>query len=112
MLQDRILRDSGICGMDSNFDNVLDGLRGTISNLNVSDFTSKDTVPLKAQHVLMNALFSKSIQDMEVKFDMITRQKAVFGSLQATQCLEFSFSYLDCTTRKRKIREENQCRKK
>jgi hypothetical protein len=47
VLQDHIFRDNGICGMDSNFDNALDGLRGTIPNFDVSSFASKDTVLLK-----------------------------------------------------------------
>jgi len=47
-LQDHILRDSELCGMDSDFDNVLDGLRGTIPDFDVSNFTSKDIVPHKA----------------------------------------------------------------
>jgi len=64
VLQDHILRDSEICGMDSDFDNVLDGLCGTIPDFDISNFTSKVTVPLKAQHVLASALFSKSVQDM------------------------------------------------
>ncbi|MCI69005.1 hypothetical protein A2U01_0090266, partial [Trifolium medium] len=29
-LQDNILRDSGVCGMDSDFDNAFDGLRDMI----------------------------------------------------------------------------------
>jgi len=70
--------------MDSDFDNALDGFRGAIPDFDVSSFTSKDIVPPKAQHVLASALFSKSIQDTEVKFDMTTRQKAIFGCLQPT----------------------------
>jgi len=77
VLQDHILRDSGLCGMNSNFDNALDGLRGMIPNFDVSSFTSKDIVPPKAQHVLASALCSKSVQDMDVKFDMTTRRKAI-----------------------------------
>jgi len=89
VLQDHILRDSGLCGMYSDFDNALDGLRGTIQNFDVSHFTSKDTVLLKAQHVLASVLFSKSVQDMKVKFDMTTRQKAIFGCLQAAHAQDF-----------------------
>jgi len=81
MLLDHILRDIGICGMKSNFDNVLDGLRGTIPDFYVSNFTSKDIVPPKAQHVLPSVLFSKSVQYMEVKFDMTTRQNAILECL-------------------------------
>jgi hypothetical protein len=45
VLQGHILRDNGICGMDLNFDNALDGLRGTILDFDVNSFTSKDIVP-------------------------------------------------------------------
>jgi len=45
--------------MDSDFDNALDGLHGTIPNFDVTSFTSKDIVPLKAQHVLASALLVK-----------------------------------------------------
>ena len=75
--------------MNSDFDNALDGLRGAIPDFDVSSFTSKDTVPSKAQHVLASALFSKSVQDMEVKFDMTTRQKTIFGCLQAAHAQDF-----------------------
>ena len=37
----------------------------------------------------MSALFSKSVEDMEVKFDMTTRQKAIFGCLQAAHAQDF-----------------------
>ena len=89
MLQDLILRDSGLSGMDSNFDNALDGLRGTFPYFDVSSFTNKYTVLSNAQHVLASALFSKIVQDMEVKFDMTTRHKADFGCLQAAHVQDF-----------------------
>ena len=89
VLQDHILRDGGLCGMDSDFDNALDGLRGTIPNFDVSSFTRKDIVPPKAQHILASAFFSKSFQDMDVKFDMTTRQNAIFGCLQAAHAQDF-----------------------
>jgi len=72
-----------LCGMDSDIDNALDGLHGTILDFDVSSFTGKDTVPPKAQLVLASTISSKIVQDMEVKFDMTTRQKAIFGCLQA-----------------------------
>jgi hypothetical protein len=79
VLQDHILRDSGVCGMDSGSDNALDGLRSTIATVDFSNFASKDTVPRKAQHILASVLFGKIVQDMKVDFDVTTRQKAVFG---------------------------------
>jgi hypothetical protein len=89
VLQDHILRDSGVCGMDSDFDSALDGLHETIPSFDLSNFTRKDTVPLKAQHVLARALFGKIVQDMEVKFNMTTREKAVFGCLRAAHAQDF-----------------------
>jgi len=61
------LKDSAISIMESDFDHVLDGRRGTIPDFHVSRFNWKDIVSPKAQHVLVSALFSKSVQDMEVK---------------------------------------------
>jgi hypothetical protein len=46
ILQYHILRDSGICGTD--FDSVLDGLHEIIPSFDLSSFTRKDIVPLKA----------------------------------------------------------------
>jgi hypothetical protein len=54
--------------MDFGFDSALDGLHETIHSFDLSNFTMKDTVPLKAQHVLARALFGKIVQDMKVKF--------------------------------------------
>jgi len=89
MLQYHILKDSEICGMNSDFVNALVGFCSTVSDFNVNNFTSKDTVPPKAKHVLASVLFSKSVQDMKVKFDMTTRQKIVFGCLQASHAHNF-----------------------
>jgi hypothetical protein len=75
--------------MDSYFDNALDGLRSIIPTVDFSNFASKDTVPGKVQHVLASVHFSKIVQDMEVDFDMTTRQKAVFGCLKAAQAQDF-----------------------
>jgi hypothetical protein len=41
--------DNGLCGMDLDFDNALDGLRNTILTFDFNNFTSKDIVPHKAQ---------------------------------------------------------------
>jgi len=47
VLPNHILRYSVISGMDTDFDNDLDGLRGTISYFDISSFTCKDIVPPK-----------------------------------------------------------------
>jgi hypothetical protein len=65
-----------------------------IPEFDVSSFTGKDIVPPKAQHVLASALLSKIVQDMEVKFDMTTRQKAIFGCLQAAHAQDFLLAIL------------------
>ncbi|KAL6545127.1 hypothetical protein OROHE_009792 [Orobanche hederae] len=89
VLQDHILRYSGVYGVDSNFDRALDGLSMAIPDFDLSNFTSKDTVPPKAQHVLASALFSKIVKNMDVEFAMTTRQNAVFGCLQAAHAQDF-----------------------
>ncbi|KAK2384599.1 hypothetical protein QL285_071930 [Trifolium repens] len=75
--------------MDSDFDNALDGLRSTIPTVDFGNFASKDTVPRKAQHVLASVHFGKIVQDMEVDFDMTTRQKAIFGCLKAAHAQDY-----------------------
>ncbi|PNX70509.1 auxilin-like protein, partial [Trifolium pratense] len=89
ILQDHILRDSGVCGMDLDFDKALDGLRDLIPTFDFSNFASKDTVPPKAQHVLASVLFGKIVQDVEVGFNMTTREKAVFRCLKAAHAQYF-----------------------
>ncbi|GJR90866.1 putative reverse transcriptase domain-containing protein, partial [Tanacetum coccineum] len=78
VLQDHILRDSGICGMDDDYVSALVYLRDTISSFDFSGFTNKDTAPSKAQQTLASVLFSEMVKDIEVHFDMIMRQKVVF----------------------------------
>ncbi|GJU74926.1 hypothetical protein Tco_1266331 [Tanacetum coccineum] len=56
VLQDHILRDSGICGMDGDYVLSLACLRDTISSFDFSGFTHKDTIPFKAQQILANVL--------------------------------------------------------
>ena len=73
VLQDHILRDSGVRGVDSDFSSALDDFHETIPSFDLSNFTRKDIVPLKAQHILARVLFGKIVQDMEVEFNMTTR---------------------------------------
>lgn len=70
MLLDHILRDSGIYSMNLDFDISLDGLSGVILDFDFSGFPRKNIVPLKAQCALASVFFNKSVQDMNVKFDM------------------------------------------
>nr|GEV39463.1 reverse transcriptase domain-containing protein [Tanacetum cinerariifolium] len=85
VLQDHILCDSGICGMDDDYVSALAYLRVTIPSFDFIGFTNKDTVPSKSQQTLVNVLFSEMVKDMEVHFNMTMRQKAVF------ECLRRSF---------------------
>lgn len=71
-LHNHVLRDNEIYDMKSDFDRSLDGLRVTILEFDLSNFNSKDTVTLKVQYILVNVLFIKSVQNMDVKFDMTT----------------------------------------
>ncbi|KAJ0755819.1 putative reverse transcriptase domain, exostosin, DNA/RNA polymerase superfamily [Helianthus annuus] len=89
VLQDHILRDSGICGMDSDYVCALACLRDTIPSFDFSGFTNKDTAPPKAQHALASALFSKIFHEIEVQFDLTVRQKAVFECLRAPHAQDF-----------------------
>jgi len=70
--------------MDFDFEKCFGRCSCTISDFGISSFTSNNVVPPKAQHVFASALFSKSIHDMKVKFNMTAIQKVVFGCLQTT----------------------------
>ncbi|PNY08525.1 hypothetical protein L195_g005052 [Trifolium pratense] len=99
VLQDHILRDSGIYGMVSDFDIALNSLCNMLTTYDFRSFTSKDTVLHKAQHALASDLLSKIVQDMKVKFNMTTTQKAVFGYLQACHGQDFLLTIpIDGTT--------------
>ena len=78
VLQEHILRDSGIHDMDSDYDCALASLRNKLPDFDLNNFTTKDTAPPKSQNTLASAFFCKIVQDMEVHFDMTARQKAVF----------------------------------
>ena len=94
ILQDHILIYNTISDINFDFDNVLDALHGAIPDLYSSSFTSKDIVPPKVRHVLVSVLFSKSVQDIEVKCKMMTRQKTFFGCLQITHDHDFLLAIL------------------
>jgi hypothetical protein len=54
-----------------------------------SNFSSKDTIAPKAQHVLANVFFGKIVKDMEVDFNMTTREETVFGCLKVEHAQDF-----------------------
>ncbi|XP_076909315.1 uncharacterized protein LOC143566517 [Bidens hawaiensis] len=57
-LQDHILRDCGVDGVDSDFGCAMDYLHNSIPDLDLGGFANKDTAPLKAQNVLASALYN------------------------------------------------------
>jgi hypothetical protein len=81
--------DSEVCGMDLDFNNALDGLQDTISIFYFSNFTSKDIVPPKAQNILANVLFGKIVDDMQIDYNMTTRENIVFGCLKVAHAQDF-----------------------
>ncbi|GJS12273.1 hypothetical protein Tco_0369069 [Tanacetum coccineum] len=89
VLQDHILRDSGICDMYDYYIYALACLRDTIPSFDFSGFTNKDTAPSKAQQTLANVLFSEMVKDMEVHFDVTMRQKAAFECLRSPHAQDF-----------------------
>ncbi|GJW62444.1 hypothetical protein Tco_0111779 [Tanacetum coccineum] len=89
VLQDHILHDSGICGMDDDYVSALGCLRDTIPSFDFNGFTNKDTAPSKAQQTLVNILFSEMVKVMEVHFDITMRHKAIFECLRAPHAQVF-----------------------
>ncbi len=89
VLQDHILRDSGLRGLDPDFSEALDNLRIKVPSIELLNLSNKDTVPPKIQHTLANALFRQIVEKMEGDFSMTQRQKAVFKCLQAPHAQDF-----------------------
>ncbi|GJX39552.1 hypothetical protein Tco_0252855 [Tanacetum coccineum] len=92
VLQDHILRDSGICGMDDDYVYVLACLCDMIPSFDFSGFTILNIVPSKAQQTVANVIFSEMVKDMKVHFDMTMRQKTVFECLRAPHAQDFPLS--------------------
>ncbi|KAL8258895.1 hypothetical protein R6Q59_026848 [Mikania micrantha] len=88
-LQDHILRNCSVDGLDPNFGCALDCLHNSIPDLDLGGFTDKDTAPPKAQNVLASALYSKTVQSLGEKFSLSTRQKAVLECLQTPHAQDF-----------------------
>lgn len=82
VLQNHILRDNEVSGMVLDFDKALNDLSDVIPYFDL--IIKMDDVPPKTQNVLVNVLFNKSFQNMDVKFDMTTRHKEVFDCLQVS----------------------------
>ncbi|GJT02572.1 hypothetical protein Tco_0823741 [Tanacetum coccineum] len=92
VLQDHILRDSVIYGMDVDYAYALACLRDTIPSFDFNVFTNKNTAPSKARQTLTSALFNEMVKDMKVRFDM-TACLDSFGE-HAVHCKELpGFKY-------------------
>ncbi|XP_022040435.1 uncharacterized protein LOC110942984 [Helianthus annuus] len=88
-LQDHILRDSGIAGLDSDYVCALDCMHMSLPDFDIGGFSNKDTAPPKAQNALASALFSRIVQSLGEKFSLFPRQKAVFNCLRAPHAQDF-----------------------
>ena len=88
-LQDHILRNSGVVGIDSDYKLALDNIHISLPEFDLSVFTDKDTAPMKAQKTLANAFYSKTLQTLGEKFTMSSRQAAVLECLQGAHAQDF-----------------------
>ena len=88
-LQDHILRNSGVVGLDPDYQQALERLNVSLPDLDIGGFSNKDTAPSKPQKTLANALFSKIAQSLGEAFDLSPRQKAVFECLKGPHAQEF-----------------------
>ncbi|KAL8252388.1 hypothetical protein R6Q59_036081 [Mikania micrantha] len=86
---DHILRNSGVVGLDPDYQEALESLNVSLPDLDIGGFSNKDTAPSKPQKTLANALFSKIAQSLGEAFDLSPRQKAVFECLKGPHAQEF-----------------------
>ncbi|KAJ0560714.1 hypothetical protein HanHA300_Chr06g0214431 [Helianthus annuus] len=64
-LQDHILRNGGVLGLDPDYQQALERLNVSLPDLDIGGFSNKDTAPSKPQKTLANTLFSKIAQSLE-----------------------------------------------
>ncbi|KAJ0925109.1 putative reverse transcriptase domain, exostosin [Helianthus annuus] len=88
-LQDHILRNGRVVGLDPDYQQALERLNVSLPDLDIGGFSNKDTAPSKPQKTLANALFSKIAQSLGEAFDLSPRQKAVFECLKGPHAQEF-----------------------
>ncbi|KAJ0617254.1 hypothetical protein HanIR_Chr02g0099381 [Helianthus annuus] len=72
-LQDHILRNGGVVGLDPDYQQALERLNVSLPDLDIGGFSNKDTAPSKPQKTLANALFSKIAQSLGEAFDLSPR---------------------------------------
>ncbi|KAJ0805921.1 hypothetical protein HanPI659440_Chr02g0083791 [Helianthus annuus] len=72
-LQDHILRNSGVVGLDGDYLQALQCLNVFLPDFDIGGSSNKDTAPSKPQKTLPNALFSKIAQSLGEIFDLSSR---------------------------------------
>ncbi|KAJ0853080.1 hypothetical protein HanRHA438_Chr14g0647081 [Helianthus annuus] len=72
-LQDHILRNSGVVGLDRDYLQALERLNVSLPDFDIGGFSNKGTAPSKPQKTLANALFSKVAQSLGEIFDLSSR---------------------------------------
>ena len=88
-LQDHILRNAGVVGVDPDYSLALGNIGTSLPDLDLGGFTDQETAPKKPQQTLASALYGKHARDMEERFDMTPRQKAVFACLKGAHAQDF-----------------------
>ncbi|KAK1411384.1 hypothetical protein QVD17_37932 [Tagetes erecta] len=88
-LQNHILRSAGVVGVDPDYSLALGSIGTTLPDLDIGGFTDKETAPKKPQQTLANALYSKHAHDMEERFNMTPRQRAVLACLKGAHAQDF-----------------------
>ncbi|KAD6453473.1 hypothetical protein E3N88_08178 [Mikania micrantha] len=89
-LQDHILRNCSVDGLDPDFGCALDCLHNSITDLDLGGFTNKDTAPPKAQNVLASALYSKTVQSLGQKIRSVNSPKSGVRMSSDSACSRLS----------------------
>ncbi|KAJ0717216.1 putative exostosin [Helianthus annuus] len=88
-LQDHILRESGVVGMDGDYDMALGELHRHLPDLDIGGFANRDTAPPKTQKTLASALFCRIAQNIGSDFCTTPRQNAVLECLRGPHAQDF-----------------------
>ncbi|XP_022032741.1 uncharacterized protein LOC110933848 [Helianthus annuus] len=89
VLQDHILRNSGVVKLDVDYKQALEYLRVSLPDFDIGGFYNMDTAPPKPQKTLANALFDKIARSLGEVFDLSPRQKAVIECLKGPHAQDF-----------------------
>ncbi|KAJ0869042.1 hypothetical protein HanRHA438_Chr11g0484841 [Helianthus annuus] len=88
VLQDHILRNSGVVKLDVDYQQALEYLSISLPDFDIGGFSNMDTPP-KPQKTLANALFDKIARSLGETFDLSPRQKAVIECLKGPHAQDF-----------------------